>query len=82
MEARAEVVFFFIDKDEARITHLEEVAIPRLGQLPANVKVHYLCSSFDESVMAMLDALEERGGRLALASPSPIRSASPTRPWR
>ena len=65
MDAKAEFVFFFVERDEARVTHLEEVAIPRLGQLPPNVKIHCMCSKFDESVMAMLDALEKRGGRLA-----------------
>jgi three-Cys-motif partner protein len=60
-------VFLFIDKKKDRITHLEEVAIPRLGELPSNVEVVCHHGSFDESMVSILDDLQQRGKHMAPA---------------
>lgn len=62
---KGELVFLFIDRDRDRIEYLKSVALPRLGRLPDNVKVHIECAPFDETMGTLLDDLDERGRRLA-----------------
>lgn len=62
---KAEFVFLFIDNDKERIEYLEEIALPRLGEMPPNVRYQCVHSSFDESINEILDGLKERAARLA-----------------
>ena len=65
--SKTEFVFIFIDKDAHRIEYLEQVAIPRLGQLPANVRVECGVGSFDAEMGGLLDSVEDAGKNLAPA---------------
>ncbi len=62
-----EFVFIFIDQDRDRIEYLEQVAIPRLGELPSNVRVECGVGSFDAEMGGILDGLEDAGHNLAPA---------------
>ena len=61
-----EFVFVFLDEDKARVDHLEKIAIPqRIGDLPANVKVHCERGGFEPVVTKILDDLDANQKRLA-----------------
>lgn len=62
---RGELIFLFIDKHRDRIEYLKKTALPRLGELPDNVRVDVQCASFNETMEELLDDLDERGQRLA-----------------
>jgi three-Cys-motif partner protein len=62
---KGEFVFVFVEKDPERHRHLEEVAIPALGALPANLKVTTRCGSFDGSMAELLDSIDAAGSSLA-----------------
>ena len=64
---KAEVVFFFIEKEHARAEHLREVVADWEPRLPENVTVDVLTGSFDESMTDVLDALDEQGQQMAPA---------------
>ncbi|MGQ0669516.1 MAG: three-Cys-motif partner protein TcmP, partial [Actinomycetota bacterium] len=60
-----ELVFLFIESHRDRARYLEEVALPRLGKLSDNVKADVRRGRFDETMEAVLGALDEHGKRLA-----------------
>lgn len=62
-----EFVFIFIDQHADRIEYLEQVALPRLGELPSNVRVECGTGQFDVEMAEILDRLEDAGHNLAPA---------------
>ena len=64
---KAEVVFFFIEKEHARAEHLKEVVAGWQSRVPENVTVEVLEGLFDESMTDVLDALDEQGDQMAPA---------------
>lgn len=62
---KGEFVFLFVEANKERCDHLRSVALPRLGELPENVKIRVECGKFDETAMAVLDDVEGRGSQLA-----------------
>lgn len=62
---RGELVFLFIESRKDRARYLEEVALPKLGKLPENVKVSVYRGRFDETMTQVLDALDEHERHLA-----------------
>ena len=64
---KAEVVFFFIEKEHARAKHLKEVVADWQPRLPENVTADVLEGLFDESMTDVLDALDEQGKQMAPA---------------
>lgn len=58
-----EVVYIFVEKDEARCEHLKGVLAART--LPPRVKVHVYCGMFDETLCDLLNVLEEQNTWLA-----------------
>jgi three-Cys-motif partner protein len=60
-------VFIFVDEQEDRIDYLQEVALPRLGELPDNVRVECSAERFDGAMGGILDGLEDAGHNLAPA---------------
>ena len=63
----AEVVFCFIEKELARVRHLEGLVAQWRSKLPSTVKVQVLEGSFDASMSGVLDDLDEQGKRMAPA---------------
>jgi three-Cys-motif partner protein len=76
-----EFVFIFIDQDRARIEYLEQVAIPRLGELPSNVHVQCGSAASTRRWAESSTASRTPGTTWRRPSPSSIRSASRTRRW-
>ena len=64
---RGEIVYIFTDERQDRIDYLMNVAVPKLGPLPANVRVHADASKFDESMTELLDGLAENNHNMAPA---------------
>lgn len=62
-----EFVFIFIDDRPDRIAYLEDIVLPRLGSLPANVRVISSSERFDVAITRILDGLEGAGHNLAPA---------------
>jgi three-Cys-motif partner protein len=62
-----EFVFIFIDQHADRIDYLENVALPRLGELPSNVRIECAADRFDTAMTKILDGLEDAGHNLAPA---------------
>jgi three-Cys-motif partner protein len=64
-ELTSEIVFIFIEKDEARCGHLKRL-LQELGDLPENFVVHDpVRGSFDEEMTDVLDFLDEQRKALA-----------------
>ncbi len=61
----AEVVFAFIELDEARVTHLRS-EIDQMA-LPPNFKVDTVCAAFDDTLKEVLGALDEKKATMAPA---------------
>jgi three-Cys-motif partner protein len=55
-----EFVFVFGDNDAARIAHLRDRVLPRLGSLPANVRVHFVDEEFATTITSILDGLGDK----------------------
>lgn len=64
---KAEVVFFFIEKEHARAEHLKGVVAGWQSRVPEVVKVEVREGLFDESMTDVLDALDEQGKQMAPA---------------
>ena len=64
---KAEVVFFFIEKDHARAEHLTKLVEDEKPKLPPNSKVFVKCGSFDETMTQELDAIDQQKRKLAPA---------------
>ena len=64
---KAEVVFFFIEKEHDRAEHLKEVVAGWQAKAPDVVTAEVLEGLFDESMTDVLDALDEQGERMAPA---------------
>ncbi|MGH2739358.1 MAG: three-Cys-motif partner protein TcmP, partial [Actinomycetota bacterium] len=62
-----EFIFIFIDQHADRIDYLENVALPRLGTLPPNVRAHCSTGQIDVEMTEILDGLEGAGHNLAPA---------------
>ena len=64
---RSEVNYFFIEKDEARSKHLEEVLGELQPSLPPNCNYEVINSTFDETLKGVLDNIDQQNARLAPA---------------
>jgi three-Cys-motif partner protein len=64
---RGEIVYIFTDERQDRIEYLMNVAVPRLGPLPANVRIEADASKFDESMTDLLAGLAEHNHKMAPA---------------
>lgn len=60
-----ELVFFFVEKDEARYQNLEQ-KLAKL-QLPSNFKIGMECDTFEHAFSGVLTKIEEQSKRLAPA---------------
>lgn len=60
-----EVVFFFIEEDEARAAHLSERVDALRPVLPPNARVEIRTDQFATSMTAVLDSIDGRGKRIA-----------------
>lgn len=63
----AEVVFQFIEKEEARARHLERLVAKWRPRLPATARVNVHAGRFDSTMTEVLDQLSEQGKRIAPA---------------
>jgi three-Cys-motif partner protein len=62
---RAEVVFIFIEKDQARFEHLETVVAEIKPTLPVNFYVNCVHGTFDDQMTGVLDDLDAQKKRIA-----------------
>lgn len=62
---RGEVIFLFIEQDEARADHLRRKVEAMRPDLPENAAVEVLADRFDASMTAVLDALDEQSKKMA-----------------
>lgn len=60
----AEVVFIFVEEDEARAQHLRDTEIPQLG-LPSNFKCEVINGEFEPALRSLLDRLDQSRAKLA-----------------
>jgi three-Cys-motif partner protein len=60
-----EIVFFFIEKDQARAKRLEKVLAERFPSLPKSMKYHVIDAAFASTFEVVLDKLDEGGAMLA-----------------
>ena len=63
----SEVNYFFIEKDEARSKHLEEILEELRPLLPHNCNYEVINSTFDETLTDVLDSIDQQNTRLAPA---------------
>lgn len=63
----AEVVFFFIEKEEGRAQHLESIVQKWKAKLPDNAKPHVVTGQFDETMEDVLSSLDGQKKRMAPA---------------
>ena len=61
----AEVIFIFVEKDQQRAEHLDELMQTERTSLPLKCKVHVVPSAFDDAIVSVLDMLNEQKKRLA-----------------
>ncbi len=61
----AEVIFIFVEKDQERAQHLDELMQTERTSLPSKCKVHVVPSAFDDAIASVLDMLNEQKKRLA-----------------
>jgi three-Cys-motif partner protein len=66
-EIKAEVVFFFMEREIDRARHLERLVAQWRPKLPASAKVHVREGRFDASMTDVLDELDEHGRSMAPA---------------
>ncbi len=64
---KIDLICLFIEEDEERARHLEEVAIPKLEHQPKNILIHVRNASFDEAMTELLDGIQQDGKSLAPA---------------
>lgn len=64
---KTSVVYFFIEKDEARAKHLESVVDSWKGKVPASTSVNVVTGTFDDTMKVILDYLDEQKKQLAPA---------------
>lgn len=64
---RAQVIFLFIEQNDARAAHLEEVVQKLRTRLPAGCEIHVHRGAFDASMNVVLDQLESSRAQLAPA---------------
>lgn len=62
---RAEIVFYFIEKDPIRATKLKEVLQDRFPQLPSGMTYEVVGAEFAPTLEQVLDQLEKQGANLA-----------------
>jgi len=60
-----EIVFFFIEKDQARAKRLEKILAERFPSLPKSMKYHVIDEAFASTFEVVLDKLDEGGAMLA-----------------
>ena len=66
-QIRSEVNYLFIEKDEARSKHLEEVLEGLKDKLPSNCNYEVINSTFDEALTSVLDNIDQQNASLAPA---------------
>ena len=66
-QIRSEVNYFFIEQNEARSKHLEEVLGELQPMLPPNCNYEVINSTFDEALTEALDSIDEQKAHLAPA---------------
>jgi three-Cys-motif partner protein len=66
-DIKAEVVYWFIEKDPARAKHLETIVEGWKPKLPKSTKVEVVVGSFDETMKKIFDYLDEQQSKLAPA---------------
>ncbi|WP_422473682.1 three-Cys-motif partner protein TcmP [Endozoicomonas sp. ALB032] len=59
----SQVDFYFLEKDERRISHLSNLVKARYPSLPPNVNVYFINGVFDTSVTELLDQVEIQSSR-------------------
>lgn len=64
---KAEVVYWFIESDADRATHLEKVLDGWRPKLPSNAKVKVVTGTFDDTMKGVFDHLDEKKSVLAPA---------------
>lgn len=64
---KAEVVYWFIEKDAARVNHLQNIVDQWKPKLPPTTKVQVVTGSFDETMRGLTNYLDEKKSRLAPA---------------
>ena len=60
-----DLVFYFIEKDEARYQNLERKIAELKPQLPSNFRIEPRCAGFDEVFDSVLSKIEEQNKQLA-----------------
>jgi three-Cys-motif partner protein len=63
IDLKAEIVFWFIEKEEKRCTHLR--GLIDTIETPKNFVINVECSTFDESLNSTLEDIEKQGQKLA-----------------
>jgi three-Cys-motif partner protein len=63
----AEVVYYFIEKEEERAKHLRQVVDEWKDEVPASTKLNVVTGSFDGTMRGIFDYLDEQKSRLAPA---------------
>lgn len=63
--SRAEIIFLFIESDEARAAKLREVLSERFPGLPEKMRYHVITGEFEPTIESILDKLEEEKAALA-----------------
>lgn len=66
-QIHSEVNYLFIEKDEARSKHLEEVLEGLKDTLPSNCNYEVINSTFDEALTSVLDNIDQQNASLAPA---------------
>ena len=66
-QIRSEINYLFIEKDQARSKHLEEVLGNLKRMLPSNCSYEVINSTFDETLTEVLDKIDQQNTRLAPA---------------
>jgi three-Cys-motif partner protein len=64
---KAEVVYWFIEKDSARAKHLQTIVDEWKPKLPASTKVNVVEGAFDETMDGLLKYLDEKQSKMAPA---------------
>ena len=63
----SQVNYLFIEKDEDRSNHLEDVLRDLKGRLPPRCNYEVINSTFDETLTGVLDNIDQQNARLAPA---------------
>lgn len=61
----AELIFVFVEKDDERFDHLQNLLKQIKSTLPANFKIYTIKGAFDEEIGSRLDSLEKDHRQLA-----------------